>query len=393
MDDTAMNNFMPLIIEMMRNPPDPKMPLPLINHLGVAIGVSVPFLVGSQSIPWSGGFGLTCTGIELHCSWDDAFVTIAAIFNLIGQITFLGGIKNGIGQHLIYILDTLPETMKWFYVANAAYTSTTVCIKLALLCQYLRLFRKNYRRVITLTLLAVVILWGGSFTFMAWFPCFPISGFWNKTMSPPAKCYAFGYRTTVEAKSTLLAFAGSNMSLDFIIFLVPLTEYFQPNLKRRQVLAMTGLFVVGLIVVLMAVLRLWSGLKYNNRGVIMYDYTFWLPEVLAFSCLEVDFAIICASMPIFWPTVKTAWSQITVTREIIVTNELRFIDTDKHDLEANLERTTSIQSYESTEGLVNGENMEGKTFYHEPHPRPRALMIPPLEQTARMSWGGTILGN
>lgn len=55
-------------------------------------------------------------------------------------------------------------------------------------------------------------------------------------------------------------------------------------------------------VVLMAILRLWSGLEYNNRGILMYDYTFWLPkvrtsvseacmradhlQVLIFSCLE-----------------------------------------------------------------------------------------------------------
>jgi hypothetical protein len=157
------------------------------------------------------------------------------------------GVKNGIGQHLIYILATLPTAMKWFYVANAAYTSTTVCIKLSLLCQYLRLFRESYRRVIVLVLLVVVILWGGAFSFLAWFPCFPISGFWNKTMIPPAKCYAFGYRTTAEAKSTLLAFAGSNMFLDLVVFLVPLTEYFRPDLRRKQVLAMTGLFAVGLM--------------------------------------------------------------------------------------------------------------------------------------------------
>lgn len=155
--------------------------------------------------------------------------------------------KNGIGQHLIYILGTLPTAMKWFYVANAAYTSTTVSIKLSLLCQYLRVFRESYRRGITISLLVIVILWGGAFSFMAWFPCFPIRGFWDKTMSPPARCYAFGYRTTVEAKSTLLAFAGSNMFLDFVIFLVPLTEYFRPSLNRKQLLAMTGLFAVGLL--------------------------------------------------------------------------------------------------------------------------------------------------
>lgn len=193
--------------------------------------------------------------------WDDAFVTLAAAFNIVAQSTFLGsklsyisvlikkltnvGVKNGIGQHLITILSTLPAAMKWFYVANAAYTSTTVCIKLSLLCQYLRLWKDGYRRHITVVLLILVALWGSAFQFLAWFPCFPIKGFWDKGMDPPANCYGFGYRTTDEAKATLLAFAGSNMFLDLMIFMVPLTEYFRPNLKRQQVIALTGLFAVG----------------------------------------------------------------------------------------------------------------------------------------------------
>jgi hypothetical protein len=192
--------------------------------------------------------------------WDDAFVILAAVFNVVAQSTFLGGqfflssminrltdagVKNGIGQHLITILSRLPTAMKWFYVANAAYTSTTVCIKLSLLCQYLRLWSNGYRRHVTIVLTVLVALWGSAFQFLAWFPCFPVKGFWDKQMDPPAKCYGFGYRTTDEAKATLLAFAGSNMFLDLMIFMVPLTEYFRPNLKRQQVTALTGLFAVG----------------------------------------------------------------------------------------------------------------------------------------------------
>lgn len=153
--------------------------------------------------------------------------------------------ENGIGQHLIYVLGVLPTAMKWFYVANAAYTTTTVFIKLSLLCQYLRLFRHRYLRIVTIVLLVTISLWGAAFCFLAWFPCSPVRGFWDKQMFPPAKCYGFGYRTTREAKNTLLAFAGSNMFLDFIVFLVPLSEYFRPDLKRRQAFAMTGLFVMG----------------------------------------------------------------------------------------------------------------------------------------------------
>jgi hypothetical protein len=113
------------------------------------------------------------------------------------------GLEQGIGKHLIYNLDILEQTMIWFYVANAAYIMTTVCVKLSLLCQYLRLFREGYRRPLVITLLTLVSLWGGAFTFMAWFPCFPVHGFWNKRMSPPARCYGFGYRTLDEAKNTL----------------------------------------------------------------------------------------------------------------------------------------------------------------------------------------------
>jgi hypothetical protein len=243
MANTALEAFLPILIEMMENPPDPNEPLPLSNRLEVAVGVSVPFLTLSLLA--------VCLRLytRLHVvrqpGWDDAFVILAAVFNVVAQSTFLGGVKNGIGQHLITILSRLPTAMKWFYVANAAYTSTTVCIKLSLLCQYLRLWSNGYRRHVTIVLMVLVALWGSAFQFLAWFPCFPVKGFWDKQMDPPAKCYGFGYRTTDEAKATLLAFAGSNMFLDLMIFMVPLTEYFRPNLKRQQVTALTGLFAVG----------------------------------------------------------------------------------------------------------------------------------------------------
>lgn len=138
----------------------------------------------------------------------------------------------------------------------------------------------------------------------------------------------------------------------------------------------------------MAALRLWSGLRYNHHGVLMYDYTFWLPEVQIFSCLEVDFAIICASMPIFWPTVMAAWNQIHVTQEVIVTVENRH-DADTRDVE--MAETGSLKSHASTEGLMAGGGKQGRSFYIEDLPVPRIVKIQPIEDTVRMSWGGTAL--
>lgn len=94
-------------------------------------------------------------------------------------------------------------------------------------------------------LLALVVAWGLAFTFMAWVPCFPVSGFWNRTMQPPARCYGFGFGSVGQAKIFVLAFATTNMAFDIAIFIVALTEYFRKDLGRKQVLAMTGLFSLG----------------------------------------------------------------------------------------------------------------------------------------------------
>jgi hypothetical protein len=167
--------------------------------------------------------------------------------------------------------------MKHLYVTNAAYHTTTALIKLSLLLQYLRLFRQGTLRYITMILLGSVAAWGIAFSFLAWFPCLPVSGFWDR--KPESVCYGFGYRTADEAKMTLLFFAGTNMFFDIVIFLIPLTEFFRPGLRKKQVLAMTGLFTMGSIVVLMAVLRLWSTFKHSADLIKSYDFTWWYPEV------------------------------------------------------------------------------------------------------------------
>jgi hypothetical protein len=47
----------------------------------------------------------------------------------------------------------------------------------------------------------------------------------------------------------------------------------------------------------------------------------YAPITLIQSCLEVDTASICASIPVFWPVLVAKLDQISVTREIIITRE------------------------------------------------------------------------
>jgi hypothetical protein len=133
--------------------------------------------------------------------------------------------------------------LKWMYISNAAYHTTTALIKVSLLLQYLKLFRQGILRYATIILLVLVTLWGIGFSFLAWFPCLPVAGLWDRTLN--STCYGFGDHALSEVRVVLFTFAGTNMFFDVVIFAIPLTEYFRPGLRRKQVLAMTGLFFLG----------------------------------------------------------------------------------------------------------------------------------------------------
>jgi hypothetical protein len=157
------------------------------------------------------------------------------------------------GKHLALLpVATVSTTMKWLYVQQACYNTTTALIKISLLLQYLRLFSsRTILHRICLVLLITVSLWGFAYGFMSWLPCFPVSGFWNRYQTPEPVCYGFGMKDGESAFGTFVSAAATNMALDTMIFLVPMCEYLKPGLGKRAGVALTGLFMLGSVYVLL----------------------------------------------------------------------------------------------------------------------------------------------
>jgi hypothetical protein len=51
MSISAMDEWMPIILEMMESPPEPNKPLPLANQFKTVMGVTIPFLVRTAMMP------------------------------------------------------------------------------------------------------------------------------------------------------------------------------------------------------------------------------------------------------------------------------------------------------------------------------------------------------
>lgn len=152
----------------------------------------------------------------------------------------------GLGEHLVDIdQDRLQTLFKSFYVHIGGYYTCAGLVKLSLLCQYLRLFKQGIVRKVCIVLLVLISLWSFLWFFQGWAPCFPVSGFWNRTQQPPPKCWGTDPDKPESAVVLFVAFAASNMTLDTIIFLIPIHLLLKPNTAGKQVLALMGLFSLG----------------------------------------------------------------------------------------------------------------------------------------------------
>ena len=70
------------------------------------------------------------------------------------------------------------------------------------------------------------------------------------------------------------------------------------------------------------------------------------------ACLEIDLAIMCASVPIFWPVIEAKFSHIFVTHEVRITEHQRL---DDHGIGYELEHTGSLKSQRSMSGNRTSE--------------------------------------
>ncbi|EDU49410.1 conserved hypothetical protein [Pyrenophora tritici-repentis Pt-1C-BFP] len=208
--------------------------------------------------------------------WDDFFVILAGIASFVGDILVCMMPEDGLGLHL-WTLDPahLIAYFKHIYSTNSAYAASTALIKLSILFQYLRLFTEaapsgsstQYRlaRRLTWGLIAICAVWGCTFFLLALFPCRPIEKNWNPLLD--GKCIGWGTKDP---------------------------DKFYVAIGRMIAMSV------------------------NRAGTVpVLDMTYHTPIIYIFAVLEVNFAIITASIPIFWPVIATlASNKIFVVNEV-----------------------------------------------------------------------------
>ncbi|KAF1934771.1 hypothetical protein EJ02DRAFT_439661 [Clathrospora elynae] len=373
-----MSTYDKLLSATLSHPPDPNEPLPMSNRKATIFGTIVVFL----AISWLAVVFRLWVRLRVvkEIGWDDVFVVAAQSLNTAAAVVVCLSVEAGLGHHMLYLgPGKIENYLLLFWVEHCIYLGNTALIKIALLLQYLRIFKAGVMRWICIGLLVTISLWGLAFSMVGWFACFPIQGTWDRTV--PAKCYGFGFGDVPGFIAAFKAHSASNMMFDILIFITPMILFRTPHLRPKNLLAMAGVFTFGAVVVTTSVWRL-HGIVSTKGGTYPYaDFTWWSPTIIVLSCLEVDLAIICASMPIFWPIIERSFVAIFVSYEVKVVEE-RVSDCGlMHELEhmKTRDRGGSVKSNgTSTRELTNDEEEIGQS-----RKCPYTVGFDPLDEEAK----------
>lgn len=229
--------------------------------------------------------------------------------------------RFGLGQHFLTLTPAqMVGYLQTFYVCNASYCTATAFIKEALLLQYLRVYgRGHIMWRFTFGVVIFTAIWGVAYSFIAWFPCFPVAGFWQGS----GKCYGYGSPNPTQFVGTYESHTAINMVLDFLVLIIPLPLLVREGSTLKQKLRILGLLIMGSLVIMLAIWRLATIIDHQAATWPTHDPTWYGPISIILAVLEVDCAAICASIPIFWPVLEARWGTIFITQEIKITREDR----------------------------------------------------------------------
>ncbi|KAK8023573.1 hypothetical protein PG993_011639 [Apiospora rasikravindrae] len=306
-------------------------PMPVSNYPETIIALAVTFL----TITW----GCVCFRLYTRFfimyspGWDDLFVVLVLLSGTVGSICECIATRHGMGTHFIKMeKEEMATYLKYFYVSNTTYCMSTAFVKLSLLFQYLRIYREGKMRTACIVTMIITALWGAAYTFMAVVPCFPIQKYWTLTL--PGKCYGFGSLNPPVFYAMYASSAAMNMTLDLVVLALPVPFYFDKNTPVKSKLGLIGLFCMGIIINFISIWRVASMVEHRAATFPTFDPTWYGPISIELATLEVNFASICASIPVFWPVLTARLDKVFVTREIKIERIHRFETVDE-DLDIN----------------------------------------------------------
>ena len=135
------------------------------------------------------------------------------------------------------------------YAGGPVYTMALLGFKVSLLTSYLRIggFVSTYKYII-LAAIAACTINQLIFTFLLLFACNPVAKQWDATL--PGHC--------INTVPSYYGLAGTSLGFDILIIALPLPVLGNLQLRRKQKIALMGVFALGFFVTIIQIIRIFT---------------------------------------------------------------------------------------------------------------------------------------
>lgn len=155
--------------------------------------------------------------------------------------------------------DILVPVLKLIYsIVQTIYGAYTLP-RLSLCALYLRIFENKRMRLLLYVLIVLNILSWIGMSLAGIFICNPPRGFWNKKMNPPASCFNINAYNRYYSVPTIV--------LDFLMLLLPVRQVWDLKASRQKKLALTALFLTGVLGIGASIIR-WVIFQHYDNNII-----------------------------------------------------------------------------------------------------------------------------
>lgn len=211
-------------------------------------------------------------------------------------------IDNGLGRDIWTLKDyQISNVLRYYFYGEVFYVTALGISKISILFFYLRVFPDKKFKMITYTVMGISGAYTIAFFFATLFQCSPISMAWNQWDGLHK-----GTCNDIHLQGWIAA--AINILLDAVVMILPMKHLAGLNMGLKKKLMVMSMFGVGIFVIVVSAVRLYSLIHFANTENITWNYV----DAGLWSLIEIDVSIVCGCMPAhrfligkLWPKMKT----------------------------------------------------------------------------------------
>ncbi|KAH7348200.1 hypothetical protein BKA66DRAFT_477312 [Pyrenochaeta sp. MPI-SDFR-AT-0127] len=226
--------------------------------------------------------------------WEDYTIVLSLITSIATTVAQVMETYTGIGRHTIFVSypEELENLMKLLFWSIIFYNLSLTFTKISILLQYGRIFTVREMRLPIHITMALCVAWGITTFFTSVFSCVPVDAYWKITEQANANC--------VDSKTLWYVNASINILTDLLVATLPVRVIWGLQIPKRQKVALLGILTIGWFVCVVSILRLHSLVVIAGHP---EDSTYYSATGAYWSAIEINLAIVCASLPALKPLI------------------------------------------------------------------------------------------